>query len=465
MISKTVSLKKDIFIFVLLALVLLNGLLWAFSIPFNGAPDEYDHYRLAKFISQNNRIPVLRKDMDFYFMSLYTKMPVADWEIVLHKTNPIFKNSFLYEFKPLYMMWPCGAYLFYGLFGKLGALCPPVGDFYFMRLFSVLCGGLIVFFIYDLARKIFPKEEYLPKLSAVFAALIPQFTFLSGYINPDIVTALFVTLLLLSWDYCVTKDFNLKSGFFLGVSLGFCLLGKISGYGVILLTFVFLLISFRNSQVKKVPFCLIVFSGVFLISGWFFIRNFVLYGDVSGYFANMKAMTHFFRETPSFILQHDIFTALRNMHYGIKAVPYLFNFCFTSFWGVFGWMNLLLPKGFYFLAYGLTLIGFVGWIVAFAKNRGEVVRNKMLVLLFCTFPLQIFMVVCYVLMIKYQPQGRYFHAILAPLSILLSYGWLSFSKNKFHQRMIFISLSFVFVGLNILAFFYCRILGYFQPLF
>src|SRR6266545_691285 len=43
-------------------LALLNGLLWAFTVPFNEAPDEAAHFQVARFILDHGRLPIFRPD-------------------------------------------------------------------------------------------------------------------------------------------------------------------------------------------------------------------------------------------------------------------------------------------------------------------------------------------------------------------------------------------------------------------
>src|SRR5438045_9763866 len=46
----------------LLAIAAANSLLWAFTVPFNEAPDEAAHFQVARFILDHGRLPIFRPD-------------------------------------------------------------------------------------------------------------------------------------------------------------------------------------------------------------------------------------------------------------------------------------------------------------------------------------------------------------------------------------------------------------------
>lgn len=450
--------KIDLFILILVAFVLLNGLLWAFTVPFNGAPDEYDHFRLSAFISEHSRIPIFGQDQNFYYASIFTKFPIDEKFVAADKMNPqIPSNAFLYELKPVYMMWPCGPYFLFALFLKIAAFFKVTQGFYFARLVSVLCGGLIVFFLYDFTKKLFPDDKYLPKMVALFVGFLPQFTFLSAYINPDIVTALVTTLLFWTWFVCLEEKFSSKSAILFGVLLGLLILCKISGYSAGLMSLMFLF--FLKSQ-KRLKWWLTVFGFCFLSAGWFFIRNQVVYGDWSGYATYTKGLMQFLGQTPAFVAQHDVFRFLSLMQYDIKAVPYLLNFCFESFWGTFGWATIKLPKFYYLAAYGLTALSLIGVIKVLIARPKDILKNRVFFWLAITLPLQALVIFIYIAMIKYQPQGRYLIAIILPVAVVFCYGLLNLSKNEQAKFLIFLGIGTFFVFFNLYSFFYCNALGY-----
>src|SRR5436309_2393881 len=66
----------------LFAVMLLLQLLWSSVIPFHGAPDEGEHYEVARFYATHNRLPVFAADGDFYCRPLrcsYATSPPAPY--------------------------------------------------------------------------------------------------------------------------------------------------------------------------------------------------------------------------------------------------------------------------------------------------------------------------------------------------------------------------------------------------
>jgi 4-amino-4-deoxy-L-arabinose transferase-like glycosyltransferase len=332
--------------------------------------------------------------------------------------------------------------------------------FYIARFFSGLCAAFIVFFVYDIVKKLVPKDPILPKMTTLFVAFLPQFIFLSAYVNPDIVTALVATLILRIWFFCIDAKWSMLSAAALGAVLGFGILSKISGYSVVAATILFLFFSIPKEK-SKLQYFSIVFLSCFLTSGWFFIRNQILYHDWTGYVAYTQQLKTFLSQAPRFVVEHDVFSFLNRVTYGWQAVPYLFHFCFSSFWGVFSWMSLALPKIFYTIAYALTGLSIAGLVVYFARKTKTTALPKIFLFVLMILGLQFFAIIFYVAMIKYQPQGRYFYPVIAPLAFVFCFGLLSFFNKESVRRLAFVGLSTFMVGLNIFSFLYCQALNYF----
>ena len=451
----------DLFILIVTGIVFANSLLWAFSVPLNGAPDEYDHFRLVAFIAEHNRIPVLPKDQDFYFSLIADHLPVAPQLVRFHEQNQkIFARAFLYELKPVYMMWPCAPYLGFAFFLKLLSFLQNVPWIYLARIFSAVCAALTIFVAHDIFKKLAPQDPVLVKMATIFAAFLPQFTFLGAYVNPDIVTALVATLVLRSWFFCLDARWSARSAVVLGTALGLGILSKISGYSVVAATALFLFFFIpRDKGLWRYLGIVLVFC--LLASGWFFVRNHLLYADWTGYVAYTRRLAAFVNEAPRFMIEHDIFSFVNRMQYGWRALPYLFHFCFTSFWGVFSWASLRLPDIFYLIAYGLTAAGLTGAAVHFSTRTKAAAGSKMTLLIAAVLGLQVAAVLVYVAMIKYQPQGRYFYPVLAPLAYVLCFGLLAFFRRAQARRACAVGVSVFMIGLNIFSFLYCQALHYF----
>jgi hypothetical protein len=222
--------------------------------------------------------------------------------------------------------------------------------------------------------------------------------------------------------------------------------------------FIFL---FLPKEKGRLRYLSVVMACCFLTSAWFFIRNHMLYQDWTGYVAYTQRLAAVLHQAPAFIIEHDIFSFLSHAQYNGQAVGYLFHFCFSSFWGVFSWMSLPLPNIFYIIAYGLVVLSAIGFGMSFCRPGKAIIEPKMLLVLVATLFFQVVAIIFYVMMIKYQPQGRYLYPVIAVLGFLFCSGLLALFKTQAARRMFMIGFCVFMVGMNAFSFAYCQAMHYF----
>src|SRR5262249_9710281 len=146
---------RHIVLLALVAVAAANGLLWAFTIPFNGAPDEAAHFQVVRFILDHGRLPVFRPD-----------------EIWLLHTSKGWVASYA-PFPPL-------AY-------AVGALASGLtqGTMWGARLVSVASYVATVVLTYLIAGRLVGESRLVPGLAALVVAFLPQLAFTSAYVNSD----------------------------------------------------------------------------------------------------------------------------------------------------------------------------------------------------------------------------------------------------------------------------------------
>jgi len=88
------------------------------------------------------------------------------------------------------------------------------------------------------------------------------------------------------------------------------------------------------------------------ITGWWFARNQVLYGDPLGWSMYTKVFS----------------INLRQNAFQWSDLGDMLIWQFRSFWGVFGWMNILLPNIYYTLYLALCAIALVSVMYFFARS-------------------------------------------------------------------------------------------------
>ena len=189
-------------------------------------------------------------------------------------------------------------------------------------------------------------------LAMAFVAAIPQFLFISASFTNDTLViaacaaAVYWLARLLArpaaapirwWEWVV-----------LGALIGIASLSKLQGLGLIPLAgAVVLFLAWRRRSWRLVlEGAIFVAVSAAAIAGWWYVRNIMLYGDWSG-LGHLTAINGRRTEPLTF---EDFWPEFRGLRY--------------SFWGLFGWFNILLPDWFYWAADLLTAVAAVGAVGA-----------------------------------------------------------------------------------------------------
>lgn len=391
--------------------------------PFE-TPDEVYHYAFARHLSQGNWLPVQSKDTSgpwehegsqpplYYMLSgwLTSWIDQSDFAALAVRNqranigDPQFpgnKNFMLYS----------------------GAARPLTGSnlaLHLGRWLSVALGACTLWLIYLTARLAFARNQQAALLAMALAAGVPQFAFISGAFTNDtlIITLSAATIFHLArlvvrenrspirqWEWIV-----------LGVLLGLAALSKLQGLGLVLLAGgVVLYIGWQRSSWRLL---IGAFLGIALpaiaIAGWWYARNFLLYGDWTG--------------------TSTLFTMSGTRPEPLKLASWWLEFRGVrySFWGLFGWFNILLPDWVYWLLDAVTLLGLAGaliallWVARRASDERD--RSTLRVRWLLASWLILSLVLMVLLMLRATAsQGRLLFPALGALSILITLGmefWL-----------------------------------------
>lgn len=275
-----------------------------------------------------------------------------------------------------------------------------------MRFLSALLGGMTVVAVYATTRLAFPGLEEAPLLAAALVAFNPQFAFMGGVVNNDnlvnCLTAMTVALTL----YCVTHGFTWRRALALGLVCGLAPLAKLGGLTALAFAGMGLLASIqinRKSQIanlKSVIWHCSLFIGAFLaVAGWWFVRNWVLYGDPTG--VNVMRSIYGGRDGwPAHLV-----------------IPEILN-TFRSYWSAFA-CELSFPAPVHWILALLVGLGVAGWVrgcrTTPRRERGSAG------LLFLWMGLVVISWVRWN-QITYAPLGRLFFQANAAIGALLGYG-------------------------------------------
>jgi len=317
------------------------------------------------------------------------------------------------------------------------------------RLSSVVFGTATVYVFGLIIRKLFDKRahsEMYSYVAMIILAFWPQFSFLSSYINNDIVALFGVTLISYAVILGLRDKWNRTNSILLGFGFAVCLLGYTNSYGFVLvgtILFLITLLSQRsNLGTKKVVRSVLLVGIVpILIAGPFFVRNIVLYdGDVLGLATFKERTTEWERENNQ-RLQSTYTQATGGGLLSFAKDRKYWSLQRESFTGKFGYMTIE-PRDGQLVAYGsLVGVGTLGLLllcIRTLKNKElKRYKNEILFATFLivgsviTFALSIY----YTLKIDIQPQGRYIIYLLIPLLIAAVAG-IRFLTSYVHSSVV-----------------------------
>jgi len=438
-------------LFALICLLYVGfGLWYSLVVPPFETPDEIHHYAYARHLSQGNPLPVQlalspeeigdqivpddyadklwahegsQAPLYYYLVAqLISGIDQSDFEQIntfnlrANIGNPLFpgnKNIMLYSA------------VSHPLQGANLAL--HIG-----RWFSLLLGLITLILTYALARMAMPgtNAAMLSLLAALLLAVIPQFVFISAALSNDSLiivmstaTLFWLAKLLLRSE---ARAVSIFEWLVLGILLGLAALSKLHGLGLWLLaalTGVWIATIRRDWRVLVQAASPVAVPAV-AIAGWWYWRNYTLYGDWFG-LTTLLAIEGVRTDSSSI---GAMMSELRGMKY--------------SFWGLFGWFNLLLPIWVYRLIDLFTIVGLVGLAAnifepLFFKQRTEKVNkssSRYVQLLLLLWLLIISLILAYWLQRSIGSQGRLIFPAISSFVILLVIGLNTVFTALFRNR-------------------------------
>lgn len=415
------------YLFILFCFIMFT--LWAIVQPFDSCPDEKMRYDVIKYVFDNN------------------KLPHGGEESLL---SPIW--GFSYAFLPY-------------LSGLISVLFMKIISFFTMndqilvivaRMASVCFGTITVYYVIKLSNKLF-KNIY-KWLFIILVSCLPQFVFLSSYINNDILALMSVVMMIYYWLEGHENKWNNKSSIGLALSVAICILSYYNAYPFVLFSIIFFIWSNINNKedkniiIKKFMTISII---VFILSGWWFIRNFILY---NGDFLGMKTMT----EYSNIYAQEDI-KPINHLTPLKQNYPIIFTLInqgwikntYKSFLGVFGYMNIYMNNWMYVFYTIIILLGILFFGYSLLKKKIEKKYIKITYLYTFISSIIIILLSFYrSYTVDFQPQGRYVIECLIPLSIFITEGFIcmvDISENRLKNilkiSIIAIMLIFIFISM------------------
>ncbi|MCK4452107.1 MAG: glycosyltransferase family 39 protein, partial [Anaerolineae bacterium] len=326
-----------------------------------------------------------------------------------------------------------------GQFGKLPYLHGIALAVYAVRWMTVLIGAGVVWLTYRIGREILPDQPALAVGGAALIAFNPQFVYLSGAINNDIPAALCGAAVLLVCVRLARDGPSVRTDVTLGILYGLALLTKFHLLALLpLIELAYVLAVWpTHAQAPTLPHSrtpswraflrgnLVVLGLAALISGWWFWRNQVLYGDPTG----MSKVNELWAGRP----------AAGNWGVILQSLPYLWS----SLWGRFGYGQVPLPQPIYQVMLVFCVLALAGYLL---PRRGSLPLGAML-LLGATSLIFVAVVSYYILIQPAGAMGRFLFPGLPAFALLLCLGLSRF----FPRRLTWVASLVVTVGMASLA--------------
>ncbi len=293
---------------------------------------------------------------------------------------------------------------------RRGTVSAEVRALWILRGFSLLCGLVLVWGAWALAREIFPARPGIWTASALAVACLPQFSATFSVLdNGNLAAALAAPVLLLLVRALRRGRLTYKEGFLLGALAGLALMAKLTA--LFLVPAGLLLLAAALLRRGREGLSLLGPAGAalavpVLISGWFFLRNYMLFGDWTG-------------EAPKLIGY-----ASNRVPPG-KVLDYLLGPFLPRTWetfvGCFGWESLPLPRGLLEGLLLLPLLSILGWILGAGRVLHAHRSGRAVLFLLAALLLSFAGLVQYN-RVFVQPQGRYLFAALPAAAVLAAGG-------------------------------------------
>jgi hypothetical protein len=424
---------------VLLALFIALATVYnAISIPFE-APDEIGHFYYVVHLLQNSRLPVVPADephphyehegaqppLYYVTSALFVRTLSAPLRLNLEDADaPLDVNPHSTCGRP-YARYNV-VYLAHDPHQERFPYEGRVRVLHVVRLWSSLLGAATVAGVFAAARLAFPDAPAAAWLAAGLTAFTPEFLFTAGAVsNDNLVTALTTWGIYLT--LCLLHDgLRWPRTLALGLLAGLAALSKLSG--ALLLPLVLLAIplaatlrpakpprqrppsSHRSLDFGELSRAIaghwsLVIVLFLAITGWWFLRNWTLYGDLSGTRPILEALS----------LRHGMSAGVL-----MRELPGLFR----SWWGVFGCTAP--PAGFYPFYLALVLGGVAGLIAEHRHLRRMWLQMGVLIVWLAL------MSAAYVRWnwVIHAPKGRLLYPAIVSVVSLLGRGWTYWATRR-----------------------------------
>ena len=448
--------QREMVVGIILPLFCSLGLVWNTTVPLFESPDEVWHYAYVKNVADGHGLPVQNPDMEQPWRQEGSQPPLyyltaallTFWIDSDDFSQLIWWNPFSERARPGQVDDNQNIFVHTGRegFPYRGAVLA----IHISRLLSLAMGAVTVLATYLIAAELFPRRREVVVGAAAINAFNPQFTFISGSVSNDAMVTAISSLALLLVVRIVYRGISSRRVAILGVLVGLALLTKLSALALLPLSLVALIVAAwrQGSWAPLFRWGAIFLALIGLLAGWWYVRNWLLYGEPLGTATMLRTFGYWHQESLKDILRQ------RNL----REVE-------ISFWATFGWGNIKVNPLIYKTLRFVTLLAGVGLAIgmvrALRKHKLDISPGSGIAILLL-WVIIVFAAFVRWMQITSASLGRLLFPAISSISILLSWGLIQLVPKKF-SRGLSNTLGGLMVAFNIISLLLYVIPAYARP--
>ncbi len=410
-------LRSHRLLVLILAIYLAGGVLHATNAPLLDVSDEPRHYAYIEHLANGGALPVQRLDQTEAQAPWHQEgsQPPLYYVLMAVIAQPFDRSDYaaVWRFNPHARLgladtthnWNQMLHGDAERFPWRGTMLAMMA----MRLISMLFGAVAVACAYAIARTVRPDSAAVPAFAAALTAFNPMFLHIMASVNNDTLATAMSSLSLLLGARLI-RGAAPRTALLLGITLGCAALSKASGLALAASVPLAVLAADwlrQRAPASAARLALSMAIPASAIAGWFYIRNAVLYGEITGT-QMMAAIAGPRVSSPSLATLAS------------EWLSFL-----SAYIGMFGAVNIPMSWWMYYAYGALCVLGCGGLLLAAARARQAYCKDPhgMIILCMCAAAAA----VAGIALLRWTSmtlasQGRLLFPIVAALSLLLALG-------------------------------------------
>jgi len=215
-----------------------------------------------------------------------------------------------------------------------------------IRVAGLALGAVTIIAVYEIGKFVAPHRPTVAFVAAAITGLNPMFIFVSASVNNDSLAMALNGIIILLALRTMRDGFNLRWSIIIAFLLGLTAITKLTSLVLIPVLIGIGLFTYRKTNDRNGLIIFLVAMVIFVagLSGWWYVRNIQLYGEIFG----MHTMANI--------------AGTRGVTFNLVTLLTEYQQFRMSYWGLFGAMNIQIVAIFYMLVDLITFFSVLGCI-------------------------------------------------------------------------------------------------------